>query len=78
MMMRMHDLIYHRLAYEKQHCEFYIDCYHNGNPRSVICAFMTTDEVKIHFTFKFGYDNRDKKSSSNNRRIKFLHILLMQ
>jgi hypothetical protein len=64
-MMRIYDL----LRYPGEQC---IECYYNKN--DVMCTFRRGHEIIIRFTFKFGYDSKDK--SHFNRRIKFLHIEL--
>lgn len=77
MMIRMCDLMYYHPAYEKPPKKWYIDFYHNENQSSITCEFMARHKIEIIFTFEFGYDHV-VKSSSDNKRIKFLQILLMQ
>jgi len=67
MTMRIYDL----LRYRAEQC---IECYYNKN--DVMCTFRRGQEIIIRFTFKFGYDSKDK--SHFNRRIKFLHIELIR
>jgi len=67
MTMRIYDL----LRYRTEQC---IECYYNKN--DVMCTFRRGQEIIIRFTFKFGYDSKDK--SRFNRRIKFLHIELIR
>ena len=63
--------IYELLRYRGEQC---IECYYNNNKNDVMCTFRRGQEIIIRFTFKFGYDSKDK--SHFNRRIKFLHIEL--
>jgi hypothetical protein len=71
---RLYDLLHRPYSYEKSRIEW-IDCYHNKN--HVTCTFRSEQEIMIQFIFKFCYDSKDK-SYSNNRRINFLCIQLIQ
>ncbi|MGC2680847.1 MAG: hypothetical protein WA323_03195, partial [Candidatus Nitrosopolaris sp.] len=71
---RLYDILHCPYSYEKSRIEW-IDCYHNKN--YVTCIFRSEQEILIQFLFKFGYDSKDK-SHSNNRRINFLCIQLIQ
>ena len=51
-----------------------IECYYNKN--NVTCIFRVGQKVTIQFSFKLGYDGKDK-SHSNNRKIRFLDIQLI-
>jgi hypothetical protein len=75
MMMRIYHLMYYHPACEKLPSKWHIDCCHNENHSLITCEFRTVHKIKILFTFRFSHGD---KSSSNNRRINFLHILLMQ
>jgi hypothetical protein len=70
---RLYDLLHFHFYYEKARIE--IDCYHNKN--HVTCTFRSGEEIIIRSIFKFGYNSKGK-SHSNNRRINFLEIQLIQ
>jgi ketosteroid isomerase-like protein len=65
MTMRIYDF----LRYRGEQC---IECYYNKN--DVMCTFRRGQEIIIRFTFKFGYDSKDK--SHFNGRINSLYIEL--